>query len=238
MGNKNSLKLKKIKNNKIQLKKNSIFLYDVSNLELTEIIKLVERNGQVSVIKSGDVVNIYLVVSNENSSLKEYEVDFYDYIKKLESVIGHVENIKNEREILTNIYNSISYQDDKVINNNNEIIKSIKLLVNIESINEIIKNQNKSILTFHISRIGSDEFYKNLENTELNLDSICKTDEDIIIYNSILNCIGEDINLNNFSYSSLKYAKQDIILNLLPLNESKYSKNLFKIDEEKKKDIR
>lgn len=235
MENKNLLKLKKIKNNKIQLKKNSIFLYDVSNLELTEIIKLVERNGQVSVIKNGDMVNIYLVVSNENSSLKEYEVDFCDYIKKLESVIGHVENIKNKKDILTNIYNSILYQDDKVINKNNEIIKSIKLLGNIESINEVIKNQNKAVLTFHISRIGSEEFYKNLENTALNLDSISKTDEDIIIYNSILSCISEDINLNNFSYSSLKYAKQDIILNLLPLNTGRFSKNLFKIDEEKKK---
>ena len=227
MGNKNSLKLKKVKNNKIQLKKNSIFLYDVSNLELTEIIELIETNGQVSVIKNVNLVNIYLVVSNENSGLKEYEVDFYDYIKKLESVIGHVENIKNEKDILTNIYNSISYQDDKVINKNNEIIKSIKLLVNIESINEIIKNQNKSILTFHISRIGSDEFYKNLENTELNLDSIHKTDEDIIIYNAILSCVDEKIDLNNPSKSSLKYAKQDIILNLLPLNKSKFSKNQF-----------
>ena len=99
MGNKNLLKLRKIKNNKIQVKKKSIFLYDVSKLELKDIIELIEKNGQVSVIKNVNSVNIYLVISNENSNLKEYEIDFYDYVKNLESVIGHVENIKNEKDL-------------------------------------------------------------------------------------------------------------------------------------------
>lgn len=80
MGNKNSLKLRKIKNNKIQVKKKSIFFYDVSKLELNDIIELIETNGQVSVIKNVNLVNIYLVISNENSNLKEYEIDFYDYV--------------------------------------------------------------------------------------------------------------------------------------------------------------
>ena len=47
MGNKNSLKLRKIKNNKIKVQKKSIFLYDVSKLELKDIIELIEKNGQV-----------------------------------------------------------------------------------------------------------------------------------------------------------------------------------------------